>query len=102
MAELKKDLNENRKNAQQLRTDINGLEHRTKERFEDLTKLITDDLTNLDKDLKRVQQSDKTEADFFRQQINSLITDKTKLQQNVLTISTRMGQCEADVGINYN
>lgn len=94
-------MNENRKNAQTLRTDINSLEHRTKERLEDLTKLITDDLMNLDKDLRRVQQTDKTESDFFRQQINSLISDKTKLQQNVISLTTRMDQCEIDVGINF-
>jgi len=51
--------------------------------------------------MRRVQQSDKTETDFFRQQINSLVTDKTKLQQNVISLSTRMDQCETDVGISY-
>jgi len=67
-----------------------------------MLKLFTDDLVLLDKDIRRVQQSDKTETDFFKQQISSLVSDKTKLQQNVIGLETRLNQCENDVGISYN
>lgn len=101
MVEIKKDLGENRKNAQTLRTNIKALELRTNDRISDINKQITEDLLNLDKDMKRVKTSDETETKFFNQQIFSLISDKTKLQQNVVTLSQRMDTCEGDIGLSY-
>ena len=85
IAELKTDLNNNKKTGQILRSDNQSLEHKVKEKCNEITKNIMDDLYNFDKDFKRVLQNDKTETDFFKQQANSLNQDKLKLQQNVIS-----------------
>jgi hypothetical protein len=101
IAELKTDLGNNRKNGQILRSENVALEHKTKEKCNEITKCIMDDLYNFDKDLKRVMQNDKTETTFFKQQLNSLEQDKTKLQHNVISLDTRLKVCESDVGVEY-
>ena len=58
-----------------------------------------DDLTNFDKDLKRVIQNDRTETDFFKVQVNSLTDDKIKLQKETISLQTRMRTCEIDIGV---
>lgn len=77
------------------------MEHKTKEKCNEITKLIIDDLANFDKELKRVVMNDKSETDFFKQQVNALNQDKVKLQQNVLVMDTRMKSCETDIGVEY-
>ncbi len=57
-------------------------------------------MSSLDRDIKKVQQNDKTETDYFKQQVNMLISDKTKLQQNYNNLDSRLVQCETDVGIS--
>ena len=102
IAELKTDLNNNKKNGNLLRADQVSLEHKSKEKCNEITKCIMDDLYNFDKDFKRVLQNDKTESDFFKQQINSLNQDKIKLQQNVINLESKLRTCETDIGIDYN
>ena len=99
---LKTDLNENRKCGQILRADNIGLEHKTKEKCNDLTKSLMDSLYNFDKDLQRVMQNDKAETNFFKQQLNSLNQDKLKLQQNVIILDSKLKSCETEVGIGWN
>lgn len=101
IAGLKSDLNENTKNGQILRSENLSLEHRTKEKCNELTKCLMDDLYNFDKDLKRIIQNDKAEVSFFKQQINSLNQDKLKLQQNVIVLDSKLKVCESDVGMGF-
>ena len=61
-----------------------------------------DDLSNLEKEFKRVIQNDKTENDFLKQQIASLNQDKIKLQQSTIGLESRMKTCEVEVGVDNN
>jgi len=94
-------MSQGRKTSYSLRSEINTLESRTKEKINEILKLLTDDLYLLDKDVKKVKVHDKTEIDYFKHQVGTLIADKLKLQQNVLNLESRIIQCEADVGVNY-
>lgn len=100
IAELKRDLNDNKKSGQILRSENKALENKAVDKFNEMTKLIMDDLHNFDKDLRRIMLNDKTETDFFKQQVNSLKQDKVKLEQNTISLDTRMKTCEADVGVD--
>ena len=102
MAELRRDLGESKKNGQLMRSENQGLEHKTKEKCNDLTKSILDDLTNIEKEFRRVIQNDKSETDFLKQQISSLNSDKLKLQQSTISLDSRLKTCEAEVGVEYN
>jgi len=99
MGEIKNNLNENKKNAQIMRSENITLEHSTKQKCNDLVKTIMDCLSDLEKDFKRAIQSDKKETDFIKAQVNGLISDKTKLQQSVISMNTRTTNCENDIGM---
>ena len=99
---MRRDLNESKKNGQILRSENQGLEHKTKERCNDITKSVMDDLTNFEKEFKRVILNDKSETDFFKQQVSSLNQDKIKLQQSTISLDSRLKSCENEVGVDYN
>lgn len=101
LADIKKDLGENRKSASVLRSEHQALEHKTKEKCNEITKMCIDDLTNFERELKRVMLNDRSENEFLSQQVNSLNQDKIKLQQNRISIESKLAMCENDVGIDY-
>ena len=100
LAELRADLNENKKCGMTLKGELISLEGTIKEKCNELSKCIIDDLSNFDKDLKRVIQNDRTETDFFKVQLNSLNDDKVKLQKETISLQSRMRTCEVDIGVD--
>ena len=80
ISEIRKDCDENKKVVGLFKQDLNVLGHKTKEKCNELTKLFMDDLHNLEKEFKRTIQSDKSETDFFKQQLHALNTDKIKIK----------------------
>lgn len=85
-----------------MRSENQALEHKSKEKCNEITKSVLDDLANLEKEFKRVIQNDRTETDFLKQQIASLNQDKIKLQQSTITLESRMKTCEVEVGVEYH
>ena len=100
LAELRADLNENKKCGMTLKGELISLEGTIKEKCNELSKCIIDDLSNFEKDLKRVIQNDRTETDFFKVQLNSLNDDKVKLQKETISLQSRMRTCEVDIGVD--
>ena len=99
MSEIKSNLQENKKNAQILRSENISLEHTAKQKFNELIKNIMDSLSNLEKDFKRAIQTNRNETDFIKSQVQGLNSDKSKIQQSVININTRMTTCENEVGM---
>ena len=99
ISELRGNLNENKKTGMVIKGELAVMETTIKEKCNELCKCIMDDLTNFDKDLKRVIQNDRTETDFFKVQTNSLNDDKIKLQKEVISLKSRMRHCEIDIGV---
>ena len=60
IAELRQGLNENKKSSMMMKGGLSNLEGTIKEKCNELCKSIMDDLSNFDKDLKRVIQNDIT------------------------------------------
>ena len=100
LAQLRADLNENKKCGMTLKGELISLEGTIKEKCNELSKCIIDDLSNFEKDLKRVIQNDRTETDFFKVQINSLNDDKVKLQKETISLQSRMRTCECEIGVD--
>jgi hypothetical protein len=99
--ELKKDINENKRIGKLMRSENQALEHKTKEKCNELAKLVFEDLNNFGRDVKRVKQNDLAEASFFEQQVKMLLDDKTKLRMTVIQLERRLKQCETDVGMGF-
>lgn len=95
-------MNDSKKNGQILRSENQGLEHKSKEKCNEITKSALDDLANFEKEYKRVIQNDRTETDFLKQQIASLNQDKIKLQQSTISLESRMKSCEVEIGVEHN
>ena len=100
LSDLRANLNENKKSGMLLKGELISLEGIIKEKCNELSKCIIDDLTNFDKDLKRVIQNDRTETDFFKVQLNSLNDDKIKLQKETISLTSRMRTCEVEIGVD--
>ena len=99
IAELRGNLNENKKYGMVIKGELAVLETSIKEKCNELCKCVMDDLANFDKDLKRVIQNDRNETDFFKVQTNSLNDDKIKLQKETISLQSRMRTCEIDIGV---
>ena len=100
IAELRAGLNDSKKSGMMIKGELSGLEGTIKEKCNELSKSILDDLANFDKDLKRVIQNDRTETDFFKLQTNALNDDKIKLQKETISLQSRMRTCEVDIGVD--
>lgn len=100
LSDLRAELNENKKCGMTLKGELISLEGTIKEKCNELSKCIIDDLANFDKDLKRVIQNDRTETDFFKVQMNSLNDDKVKLQKETISLQSRMRTCEVEIGVD--
>ena len=99
VTEIKRELINVQKKEIKIKTQINTMEYRNKKKLDEVLKLICDDLIAIDRDVKKLKQSDDNETEYFNQQINMLINDKTKAQQCFTNLDNRLLQCETDVGI---
>ena len=100
ISQLRKDLNENKKLGNMLRGELLQIEGTIKDKCNELSKNIIDDLANFEKDLKRVIQNDRTENDFFKTQISSLNEDKIKISKEAIGLNSRLTSCERDIGVD--
>jgi hypothetical protein len=102
ITDIRNDITENTKTGSILRAEIQTLDHKTKEKCNELTKLILDDLHNFDIEFKKSRDEERSENEFFRQQISSLIQDKMKIQHVLVSMNVILGQMEGDIGISLD
>ncbi len=65
--QLTHDLNENKREGQLLRSECANLEHQMTEGLNDLLKTVFEDITNLERDFRKLQYSDQNEMNFLKQ-----------------------------------
>lgn len=96
--DLKQGCRENKKQADALRNELTSINHKALEKFNELNKLILEDLKNLENEFNRTKQSDSSENKFIGQQISSLTKDKTKLIESYNIADGRLRVCEKEIG----
>ena len=96
--EFNKDLNENKKESQLLRSELATFEHQAVELNNETLKEIMEDIMNLESDFRKLQNMDVNEQNFLRQQVQHLIGEKTKIEQSTLVLDTRVSGIEHEVG----
>ena len=67
-----KQLNENKKEVQLLRSECATLEHHATETTNDILKEVIEDIANLEKDFLKLQQSDIDQVNFLKVEIGVL------------------------------
>ena len=91
-------LNDNKKEVQLLRSECATLEHHATETTNDILKEIIEDIANLEKDFQKLQITDVNECNFLKQQVNTLVQEKIVVQQDAISLDTRIHGIENDVG----
>ena len=91
-------MNDNKKDSQLLRSECATLEHQSTECLNDILKEILEDINNLEKDFRKLQQSDLNEVSFLKQQCVQLQQEKMRLQQNTIMVDNRVTNIEGEVG----
>merc|ERR1712025_1412706 len=85
-----KQLNENKKDVQLLRSECATLEHHATETTNDILKEVIEDIANLEKDFLKLQASDIDQVNFLKQEINILNQEKIALQQASVALDSRI------------
>lgn len=99
IVELHSATNDNRKNAERLRNQINEVNVKAIDKFNELNRVITEDLRNLESEFNRIKQSDSCENKFIGQQISSLVKDKSKLIDAYGYAKAKLDVCRKEIGI---
>lgn len=102
LGDLRKDLGDNKKSGQILRSELMTLEHKNKEQCNSIAKMLMDDLTNFEKEFKKTIQLDRDETDFLKLQVSGLNMEKTNIDQKRLSLDNRLKHCESEVGVDIN
>lgn len=96
---IRSDLRSNQNEGQIIRTEVSSLEARSSENSNDIMNSTLDSLERLNQEFRKLQHEEKDEDTFLKQQLGGLNQDKTKLEQSVLLLSTRVAESEMQVGI---
>ena len=91
-------MNDNKKEVQLLRSELATFEHKANETTNDTLKEILEDIANLERDFRKMQQMDINEVSFLKQQVGQLNGEKTKIEQSVILLETRINSIEHEVG----
>ena len=102
LAELYKNINHNKKLGNTLKGQLIGLEGNIKDKCNNLSKIVINDLLNFEKDLKRVIQNERNKTYFFKTQIVSIKDDQIKIKKETISLGSRISNCEIEVGTNFN
>ena len=81
-----------------LRSELATFEHKANEATNDTLKEILEDIANLDRDFRKMQAMDINEVSFLKQQVGQLNVEKTKIEQSVILLETRINSIEHEVG----
>ena len=98
MNEFTHGINENKKETQLLRSECATLEHQITEGMNEILKQVFEDITNLERDFRKVQASDNNEMNFLKQQHNQLVQEKVALSQSYILLDNRVATIEGEVG----
>jgi len=96
---IRSDLRTNQNEGQSIRAQISTLEGRSSENSNEIMNSTLDTLERLNQEFRKLQHEEKDEDTFLKQQLGALNQDKTKLEQSVLLLSTRVAESEMQVGI---
>ncbi len=99
-SDLKKDLDENIKSGQILKSENAMLEHNKKEKCNSITKNLMEDSYNFNKEFKKVKSDDISNTDFLKKQVNSLIMNKTNIDKSRILLEAKLSKCKEEIGIH--
>ena len=95
---MNKNLQDNKRDSQILRSECATLEHQMNEYLNELLKQVCGDIANLEDDFRKTQHADINEMNFLKQQHQQLLQEKVNLQQAYVLMDNRVRSIEEEVG----
>ena len=95
---LNKNLQDNKRDSQILRSECATLEHQQTEFLNELLKQVCGDIANLEDNFRKTQNADINEMNFLKQQYQQTLQEKVNLQQAYILMDNRVHSLEEEVG----
>ena len=91
-------MNGNIKASQLLRSELQTVEHKVTEMNNDIIKELLEDISNYEKDFRKLVLHDINETNFLKQQVAYLNDEKCKIQESEIVLDSRIVIVEECVG----
>ena len=98
LKELTDSLTANRKTSQMLRSERETLKSVLGLKSTDVREGLSDNLKNLENDIRKYAAQQKAENERIQQQITSLRNDRNTLRNQIMNLQRRIGQLEKEIG----
>ena len=92
------DLEESKKTIQKLRGEFLHLGFVNNDNNAEMSGFIVDEAIKLTNDMKKLMQEENEEFNQIKTQINMLVQERIKVQQETLIIENRIYETEKDLG----
>ena len=95
---LQEELHFYKKEIQTLRSEKETLDDTLTRKAQEIRKSLTNDVLKAEEDMKKSYLAQKNENNKLQQQITTLKTEKTNLQQHLLDLQRRTSELELSIG----
>lgn len=102
MNSLNDDLIESKKNIQKLRGEFLYMGFQNNDNNTEMSNFIINEAIKITNSFKKLLQDDNEEFNQLKSQVNTLIQDRMKLQQDTLVLENRIFETEKDLGYKPN
>jgi len=99
---LNDDLIESKKNIQKLRGEFLYMGFQNNDNNTEMSNFIINEAIKITNSFKKLLQDDNEEFNQLKSQVNTLIQDRMKLQQDTLVLENRIFETEKDLGYKPN
>ena len=98
MVSINNDLEESKKNIQKMRGEFLYLGFKNNDNNSEMSTFIVNEAIKITNNFKKLMQDEIDENNKTKQQVNMLIQDRVKLQQETLVLENRIFEFEKDLG----
>ena len=98
MTSLDNDLIESKKNIQKLRGEFLYLGFKNNDNNNEMSSFVVNEAIKLTNSFKKLLQEDDEEFSQLKQQVNTIIQERIKIQQETLVLENRIFETEKDLG----
>ena len=98
MNSLDNDLIDSKKNIQKLRGEFLYLGFKNNDNNSEMSNFIVNEAIKVTNNFKKLLQEDEEEFSQLKQQVNTLIQERIKIQQDALVLENRVYETEKDLG----
>lgn len=96
---LRMDLHKNNMQVNSIRSELNTIDIRDTDQFNEITRITLDELERLEQTFRNFTSEDKKEFGSVKQNYSSIQQEKNKLAQSLMLLESRVQNMERSIGI---